>query len=232
MRMQELIVSAASSLTDVLTELAGAFEKSHPGARVRINAGASGALLQQIRQGAPADVFISASAREIDALERENLLLPLTRANVAGNRLVLIAPKSSALTGWSGLLSPSVKRVALSDPDSVPSGRYAKETLVHRSLWKSVEPKAVYGESVRQTLAYVAAGDVDAGLVFLTDARGERRVRVVATAAPGKDHAPIVYPAAALRTARSPALAREFVRFLRSAPAAALFRRFGFSPPP
>ena len=198
---------------------------------VRRNVASSGALLQQIRQGAPVDVFISASTRELDTLEQEHRLEKATRVTVASNRLVLIAPQGSMLRRWEELASGLVTRVALSQPSSVPSGRYAKETLQHRKLWKAVEPKAVYGENVRQTLAYVAGSNVEAGLVFATDARAEKRVRIIATAQPGLDHSPILYPAAVLTGAPNPAAARRFVVFLQSKAAQAIFARFGFTPP-
>lgn len=225
--MSELIVSAASSLTEALTELA----RQAPGMTVRLNFASSGALLQQIRQGAPVDVFISASTRELDTLEREQRLEKATRVTVASNRLVLIAPQGSMLRRWEELASGLVTRVALSQPSSVPSGRYAKETLQRRKLWRAVEPKAVYGESVRQTLAYVAGSNVEAGLVFATDARAEKRVRIIATAQPGLDHSPILYPAAVLTGAPNPTVARRFVLFLQSKAAQALFARFGFTAP-
>ena len=218
--MNELLVSAASSLADVLPEISRAFS----GGEVKFNFGASGALMAQIRQGAPVDVFLSASTEEMAALK-----LPYTV--FARNKLVLIAPKQSKLAGWNDLAGPNVRRIALANPGFVPAGRYAKETLVHRKLWATVEKKLVFGQSVRQALSYVASGDADAGLVFLTDALRENRVRVVATAVPGRDHAPILYAGAALAGSKNPELARKFVDFLTTPPAQSVFRRFGFAPP-
>jgi len=223
-----LIVGAASSLTEVLTALGRAFERANPSCVVRFSFASSGTLLQQVRQGAPLDLFISASLQELDTLEREKRLVPTTRRIVAGNRLVLIAPQQSRLKSWEELAKPDVRRVALSQPDSVPSGRYAKETLTQRGLWSTVMPKAVFGQNVRQTLAYVAAGDVDAGIVFATDAQREKRVRVVATAVPGKDHTPIVYPAAVIAGSAQAELAQRFIAFLLTPEAQAAFRRAGF----
>jgi molybdate transport system substrate-binding protein len=198
---------------------------------VRFNFAASGPLGQQILAGAPVDVFASASPREMDALARAGRIEEATRADFAANRLVLIAAANSGVKGWADLRSPAVRRVALSNPDSVPSGRYALETLTRRGLWDGVRDKAVFGENVRQTLTYVAAGDAAAGLVFATDARAEpRRVRVVAAALPGRDHAPIRYPAAVVRGAPNPRAARRFVAFLGTPPARAILNRFGFLP--
>lgn len=226
----EILVAAAASLTDALKEIAPAFQKANSGISIRFTFGASGTLLQQIQAGAPVDVFISASPKEMDTLEKAARLLSGTRTDITGNRLVLIAPASdSRVTGWESLTT-ATGRIALSNPDSVPSGRYAKETLIRRKLWSTVANRAVYGGNVRQTLAYVAGGNVPAGIVFATDAKIEaRRVRVVGTATPGRDHAPIVYPAALLRSSRQADAARRFLAYLRTPAAQAVFRRFGFT---
>jgi molybdate transport system substrate-binding protein len=230
-RADEVLVSAAASLTDAMTEIGAAYGRAHPRMTVRFNFGASGALQHQIELGAPVDVFASASPVEMDAIERSKRVVSSTRVTVAGNRLVLIAPPNSPLRDWDGLRSPSVRRVAISDPDSVPSGRYARETLAKRGLWSTVRPKAVFGENVRQTLTYVAGRNADAGLVFATDARIDAdRVRVVATAVPGRDHDPILYPAAVVAGAPNPAAARSFVQFLRGPAAQAILARYGFTP--
>jgi molybdate transport system substrate-binding protein len=227
----QILVAAASSMTEVLREVAATFEKQHPGIRVRFNFASSGTLLRQIQAGAPVDVFVSASSVEMDALQKAGRLLDGTRAEIAANRLVLITPAADRrVTGWESLAAPPTGRIALSNPDSVPSGRYAKETLTRRGLWNAVAKRAVYGENVRQTLAYVAGGNVAAGIVFATDAKIEaRRVRIAATAVPGKDHAPIVYPAAVLTASRRRDAARRFVAFLRQPAARDVFRRRGFT---
>ena len=231
-RADEILVSAAASLTDAMREIGRAFTRENPRTTVRFNFGASGALQQQVEQGAPVDVFASASAREMDALQRGRRLAAGTRVAFAGNRLVLIAPPASRLRGWDDLRNGRIRRIAMSNPDFVPSGRFARQTLVRRGLWTSVERRAVFGENVRQTLAYVANGDADAGVVFATDARIEpRRVRVVAAAVPGRDHGAIVYPAAVLAGAPNPRAARRFVAFLSSAGARRVLLRYGFTAP-
>lgn len=230
-RADEILVSGASSLTEAFNEIGQAFTKANPQTRVRFNFAASGALQQQILQGAPVDVFASAAGKEMDALASAKRIETATRVNFASNRLALIAPAGSSLRGWTALATPAIHRVAISNPDSVPSGRYARETLQKRGLWSAVERKAVLGENVRQTLTYVAGGDVEAGIVFVTDARIEgRRVRIVETATPGRDHAPIVYPAAVVRDAPNAAAARRFVRFLLGSTARKILARHGFLP--
>lgn len=225
-----LLVSAASSLTDAFNEIGTAFTKENFNVEVRFNFAASGALQQQIEQGAPVDVFASASTKEIEVLEKGNLLEPETRIEFAGNRLVLIARPETQITGWSDLTSSSVKRIALSNPDSVPSGRYAKETLTQRKLWEKVLPKVVFGENVRQTLTYVTNGDVDAGVVFATDAQQEKaKVIVAAMAVSGKDHAPILYPAVVIAKSSQKESAKRFVLFLQSPAAQTILAKYGFA---
>lgn len=228
---QEILVSAAASLTEALTEAGKAFQQANPRMTVRFNFGASGALQQQIMQGAPVDVFASASPKEMDALQRAGRIQTVTRINFAGNRLTLIARAGCRLRTWEDLKRPEVRRIALSNPASVPSGRYAEETLTRRGLWKAVQPKAILGENVRQTLAYVENGDVDAGIVFATDARiAGSRVRVVQEANPGRDHEPIVYPAAMVTGCPQPVVARRFLAFLQGPAALKILSRFGFTP--
>lgn len=233
-RGDEILVSAAASLTDAMAEIGRAFTKAQGGS-VRLNVGASGTLQRQIEQGAPVDVFVSASPREMDALARAGRIERATRVNVASNRLVLVAPRRpgrASVARWADLARPAVRRVAVSNPETVPSGRYAEETLRRRRLWDAVRAKAVLGENVRQTLAYVATGDVDAGVVFGTDARVEaRRVRVVARAVPGVDHSPVLYPAAVVAGSARAVAARRFVRFLAGPAARAILRRYGFEGP-
>jgi molybdate transport system substrate-binding protein len=229
-RSDEILVSAAASLTDAFTDIGKAYSAAHPGTVVRFNFGASGALQQQIVQGAPVDVYASASPQEMDALQKANRIEPGTRIDFAGNRLVLIVPPGSLVKRWNDLRSGAVRRIAISNPDSVPSGRYAKETLTKRGLWTAVEPKMILGENVRQTLTYVAGGNVDAGIVFATDAQIEkRRVNVVDEAATGKDHSAIVYPASAIAHAPNAAGARRFTSFLIAPAAQAILKRYGFA---
>ena len=165
---QELIVSAAASLTNAMKEVAGHFEKTHPGTRIVCNFAASGVLLQQMAKGAPVDVFAAADQKTMNQAQEKNLIVPGTRKNFVSNRLVLIAPVDSklALSGLDDLTRLEVKRVAVGNPATVPAGRYAKEALVHGGLWDKLSPRFILAESVRQVLDYVGRGEVDAGLVY------------------------------------------------------------------
>ena len=213
----EIVVSAAASLTDAFQGIGRAYEQSSHGTKVRFIFGASGALQRQIEQGAPVDIFASAGVKEMDALEQSKRIDPETRTNFAGNRLVLIVPRNSVAKRWTDLKLPFIRRFAMSNPASVPSGRYALDTLTHRGLWADVHSKAVLGENVRQTLTYVTNGDVDAGIVFETDARRSGdRVCIIATAREGVDHAPIVYPAAIVTGTGQRSSARAFIGFLKT----------------
>ena len=154
---------------------------------------------------------------------------PEPRRDFASNRLVLIAPTADKrLKGWSDLAAPNIRHLAVSDSASVPSGRYARETLTKRGLWNRLQPRLLFGENVRQTLAYVAAGDADAGIVFRTDALREKRVRLVAEAIPNRDHTPIHYPVSVVAGTQNETPARRFIAFLATPQARCLLSDFGF----
>jgi molybdate transport system substrate-binding protein len=227
-----LTLSAAASLHGVVAELADRFEAEHAGVEVRVNLGASGALRQQVEQGARVDVFVAAAEGPMDALAARGSIDPETRAPFAANELVLVVPAGDgpAVRGWTDLAAPAARRVALGAPASVPAGDYAVEVLRALRLYGAVEGKAVYAQSVRQVLAYVESGNVDAGVVYATDAAGSDRVRVVAQAPPGT-HRPIVYPLAVVRATRHPAEARALARFLLGPEAHDVLRRHGFRLP-
>lgn len=227
-----LTLSAAASLREAVTELAGRYEAAHPGTTVRVNLGASGALRQQIEQGARVDVFVSAAEGPMDALAERGLVDPATRADLAGNALVVVVPRgSTAVEDFRDLASPRVGRVALGAPASVPAGEYALEVLRALGVAAAVEAKAVYAQNVRQVLAYVESGNVDAGIVYATDAAASSRVTVAAAAPPGS-HRPIVYPLAVVRASAHPREARALAGFLRGPEARGVLRRRGFLPPP
>jgi molybdate transport system substrate-binding protein len=225
-----LVVSAAASLKDSLEEVAQTYRQVKSNVAVNYNFGASGALQQQIENGAPADIFISAAKRQMDALQQKNLIFPDTRRNLLTNRVVLIVPKNSTtnITSFRGLTGANVRRIAVGEPRSVPVGQYAEEILRNLGILAQVRPKFVLGNSVRNVLAAVESGNADAGVVYATDARLSDRVRVVETAAQNL-HSPVVYPVAVLRSSRNAAAAREYVQFLASdRRARSVFEKYGF----
>jgi molybdate transport system substrate-binding protein len=229
---ERITVFAAASLTESLGELAAAYEQQ-TGVRVRTSFASSGTLARQIDAGAQADLFISADAAWMDFLEQRQALATGSRHNLVANQLVLIAPAGSALRVRLGPNAPvgaalQDGRLALADPVTVPAGRYAQAAFERFGIWPQLEPRLLRGEDVRVALMWVARGEAPLGVVYLTDARAEPRVRVV-DVFPASSHPPIVYPVALLRGA-APAAAR-FAAFLDSAAARAVFDKAGFTAP-
>ena len=208
----------------------GRDDEKRRGVRGRFNFGGSGALQAQIERGAPVDAFISAAPRNMDVLQRRNLLLLLndTRRDIAANSLVLIVPRGSTLNlrRFRDVAEARVSHVALGGA-SVPAGERAREVFEKLGVWPQVLAKAVRGREVREALFQVESGNVQAGVVYATDAATSNRVRVVATA-PATLHRPIRYPAAVVRASRNSSQARDSVRFLSSAPARATLRSLRF----
>lgn len=228
-RVDTLTVSAAASLQDALGEIARAYEAENPDVRLRLNFAASGTLQQQIRLGAPVDLFLSAADRQMDALQAQGLIDPSTRRAFAGNELVLIVPArgGAAIDGFADLASPRVRRVAMGAPESVPAGRYAAEVLRSLGIADVVGNKALLGQHVRQVLAYTERGEVDAAIVYRTDAAGRPGVRIVA-GAPEGSHVPITYPLAVVAASPHPEQARRLAAHLTGPEAQDVLRRFGF----
>lgn len=225
----EVVVSAAASLTDVLTEAQKTFAPDHPDVTIRFNFGSSGALRQQIEQGAPVDLFISAAAEPMDSLVQKGRVDRDTLRTLATNHVVLVKAQSAQLTGWADLKSDAVKKIAIGNPDHVPAGQYGKAVLDKLGLWDAVLPRLVLGEDVRQVLNYVAAGDAEAGIVYRTDAAAAKGVTIVAEA-PAGSHPPVVYPMAVLKDSHHAADARAFANFLRSPAGKAILSQYGFTP--
>ncbi len=225
----DLTVSAASSLTNAFRELGPAFEAQHAGTTVVFNFAASDALLAQIAKGAPVDVFASADFESMDRADTQGLIAQGTRRDFTGNTLVMIVPADSALglKAPADLAQAAVRRVAIGNPASVPVGRYTRGALEAAQLWPRVEPKAVFAQSVRQALDYVARGEVEAGFVYASDAAVvQAKVRIVATV---PTPTAIVYPAAAIAGGPNPVAARAFLGFLATPAAQAVLARHGFT---
>lgn len=228
---QELMVSAAASLTNAFKELAPLFEAKHPGSKVLLNFAASDALVQQVAKGAPVDVLACADQESMDKAETQKLLTAGSRQNFAANSLVLIVPTDSALPlrTVADLAQASVTRIAMGNPASVPAGRYAQQALEQGKLWSAVQPKAIYALSVRQSLDYVARGEVDVGFVYNTDAAIQKnKVRVVSTV---PSTVAITYPAAVIASSKNAALAQQFIDFTLSSAGQAVLGQYGFMKP-
>lgn len=223
----DLTISAAASLQDALKEIKQGFEKKHPDLNLLYNFGASGTLQQQISQGAPADLFLSASEDKMNTLVQEEYIEKKNRKDIAGNEVVLVVPKNeTGIHSFSDL--KKAKNLSIGTPKSVPAGKYGKETLEHLNLWKELQQKVVYAKDVRQVLAYVESGSVDAGLVYKTDALITKDVTMVEEAAPAS-HSPIVYPAGIIKNSKHSKEARLFYEYLQKASAQKVLKKYGFT---
>jgi molybdate transport system substrate-binding protein len=226
----EITVSAAISLKDALDEISHLYASEQAGAEVHFNLGGSGTLQRQIEQGAPVDIFISASPKEMDSLQSQGLLLSNTRRDLVRNRIVLIVPApNTTVYGFKDLTKAAVKTVAVGEPQTVPAGTYAQEVLTHLRIYDQLKSKLVLAKDVRQVLTYVETGNADAGIVYATDAKISKEVTVVATA-PEDSHSPVVYPAALIKNSKNPAAAKAFLEFLAGEKARAVFQKYGFIP--
>jgi molybdate transport system substrate-binding protein len=227
----ELTVSAAASLTNAFTDIGKAYEKAKPGTKVLLNFAGSGQLLQQISRGAPVDVFASADQETMDRAVKQNLIVRDTRTDFVRNKLVVVVPADSqlALGGLDGLKAAEVKRIAVANPDSVPVGRYSRAALEAAGLWDALKDKYISTTNVRQSLDYVARGEVDAGFVYLTDALlMPTRVKNVFEVPVAAD---ILYPVAVVKGNGKEDAARAFLAYLKEEPARKILQKYGFAQP-
>ena len=222
----ELIVSAASSLTNVMNEAAAQFEKSHPEARVILNFASSGTLLRQIERGAPVDVFVSADSETMDVAVRKDLIVDSAVRIFSKNKLVMLVRSGLDIGDIRSLDNVSVKRIAIGHPRSVPAGRYTQKILEKAGMWEKISNKFIYAQNVRQCLDYATRGEVDVAFVYVTDSRlVQNKLRVVPIEDASLD---IQYPMALVKTSSNTALAEEFVSFLISEKMSELLKRNGF----
>jgi molybdate transport system substrate-binding protein len=230
-RAEPLLVFAAASLTETLDAVGEAYAAAGHD-RPTFSYAASSALARQIESGAPAALFVSADESWMDYLAARNLIVPPSRVSLLGNSLVLVAPADRPLAlaigpGFPLAATLGPRKLALADPDAVPAGRYAKAALEALGVWPAVEKAVVRAENVRAALTFVERGEVAAGIVYATDAALARKVQVVGSF-PADSHPPISYPVAIVAGRDGPA-AQAFRAFLLSAPAKAIYRRFGFT---
>jgi molybdate transport system substrate-binding protein len=225
----ELVVAAAASLTDVMEEIKVLYMKENPDVKVRFTFGASGTLMTQIVEGAPVDIFIPASKKQMDILEEKGLIKTDTRVDLLSNRIVLITPASSSkeINGFEDIAAQKVEKIALGDPASVPVGRYSIEILTSIGIIEEAEDKAVYASDVRQILSWVETEMADCGIVYRTDAMVSDKITVSAMA-PEDSHSPVVYPAAVINGSDNVEEAKNFMKFLSTEEARTIFGRYGF----
>lgn len=227
----DLTVSAAASLTNAFQDVAKSYEAQHPDTKVLLNFGASGALLQQMAKGAPVDVFASADQETMDQAEQQKLLATGSRHDFVGNALVLVVPADSTLKlkQLADLQQPQVGKIAIGNPASVPVGRYSQAALQAAGLWDSLQPKVIGTQNVRQSLDYVARGEVDSAFVYTTDARTMPDKVKVAFDVPLQSA--IRYPIAQLSDSANADEAQRFIDYVMSADGQAILARHGFLKP-
>ena len=233
----QLTISAAASLKEALGEITPLYNKENIkenikekfNIKIRNNFGSSGELQQQIINGAPVDVFISAAAKQMDELQKKDLIVADTRRDLLSNRLVLIGPADKEdAKELKDLTRDSIKRIAIGDPRSVPVGQYAEQALTKLELLQDVQSKLVLGNNVRQVLQFVESGNAQAGIVYATDAKNSTKVKVLQVI-DAKLHKPIVYPIAVLKKSVNQTSAKSYLEFLSSDPAKTIFEKYGFS---
>ena len=227
-----VLVFAAASLKNAMDDVASAYEASHD-TDLRVSYAGSSTLARQIEQGAPAGVYVSANEAWMDRLEERGRIVAASRVDLLRNDLVLVAPSDSdvrptlaqksdlfAALGANGYL-------AMANTEAVPAGIYGRQALQQLGLLEELQGRIAQSEDVRAALALVARGETPLGVVYASDAVAEHDVRVIETFA-ADSHDPIIYPAALVTDADTPA-ARDFLAFLQSEPARRLFKQWGFS---
>ncbi len=227
---KEITVSAAISLKNAFEEIGKIYEAKNRGAKVIFNFGASGDLMRQIAGGAPVDVFASAAQKDMDDAEKRGLIAVGSRVNFAANSVVLIVPLKSgtAIKSFADLESKSVGKIAVGNPMTVPAGRYAEEVLTYYKMLDAIKDKLIFTENVRQVLDYVSRGEVDAGIVYSTDAMVRAKEAAVVATAPEASHKPVVYPIALVKATGNRELAGAFITLVTSPEGKRILGKYGF----
>jgi len=226
----EITISAAISLKNAFEDIATIFQQRNSGTKVVFNFGGSGDLARQIEAGAPVDLFASAAQKDMDDIDGKGLVASNSRKNFAGNAVVLIKPANSsiAINSMEDLRKKEVGKIAIGNPKTVPAGRYAEEVLKHFNLQESLREKLIFAENVRQVLDYVARGEVDAGLVYSTDAMVRSKEVKVVMKLPESSHPPVVYPIGVIKGTKEESLSRAFVDLVVSAEGQKILNKYGF----
>ncbi|SDF63174.1 molybdate ABC transporter substrate-binding protein [Sporomusa acidovorans] len=224
----EVNLSAALGLKDALTDIQKEYETANPNIKLVFNFGPAGVLQKQLEQGISADIFISASPKQVNELQNKNLVVPTSRKILVADKLVLVVSKNSpsAIEDFQDLTR--VEKFGMGEPGTVPAGQYAMEFLKNIGIWENVKDKAVQAKDVRTIISYVESENVDAGIAFSTVAALSDKVKVVA-AAPDGSHMPITFPAVIMANAKHPKEAEAFLSYLCSSQSAAIFQKYGFA---
>jgi len=226
----EILVSAASSMTESLTKIAEDYKKVAPDVRITYNFAASGVLQTQIEEGAPADIFFSASTKQMSALEEKDLTIKTSRKDLLNNEVVLIAPNDSKLdiNTFEDCATDKVSMIALGNPDSVPVGQYSQDIFTTLNIWDKVSAKTNFATNVKEVLTWVETGNVDCGVVYKTDANTSDKIKVICSA-PEDSHKAVIYPIAILKSSKNADRALAFIDYLSTEEAQKVFVNYGFS---
>ncbi|MHB8278299.1 MAG: molybdate ABC transporter substrate-binding protein [Candidatus Humimicrobiaceae bacterium] len=228
-----LTISAASSLIDAIKEINDLYLKDKLNVAIIMNFNGSGTLQKQIENGAPVDIFISASTNQMDSLQENQLIMDDTRKNLLGNEIVMVVPYTGTpgLTGFMDLTKDNVQKIAIGDPKSVPAGMYAQQVFDKFAITERVAPKLVICFNVRQVLTYVESRNVDAGIVFFSDTKNNGGAGKIKIAAVGPEdvNAKIVYSVAVIKSTSELEAAKDYENFLFSDQAKMIFEKYGFS---
>ncbi len=228
---ETITVSGAASLTEAFTNIASKFKKENPGTNINLNFGSSGNLRMQVEGGAPVDVFASADENQMNILSNKSLIVNSSRKDFAHNSLVLIVPKSSTLniTNIKDLANPNVQKISIGNPGTVPVGEYSLLALTDAGLWSQLKNKAVLAEDVKQVFVYVERGDVDAGFVYITDAKTAQPGTIkIVTSVPVST--PINYPIAVVSSSTHKEKAQKFIDFVIGKDGQDILSTYGFVP--
>jgi molybdate transport system substrate-binding protein len=227
-----ITVSAAASLTEAFTDIASQFEEENPGTNVSLNFGGSGNLRMQIEGGAPVDVFASADESQMNKLGNETFIDNSSRKDFAQNSLVLIVPEMSTLniTGLKDLTDPKVEKISTCNPETAPVGKYARLALTEAGLWNQTEKKLVLADDVKQALVYVERGEVDAGFVYMTDAKSAQpgTIKIVTNVSVST---PVTYPIVVVSSSKNKEEAQKFLDFVTGEKGQTILKKYGFTVP-
>ena len=228
---ETITVSAAASLTNAFNDIASQFEKENPGKNVSLNFGSSGSLRMQIEGGAPVDVFASADENQMNILANKSIILNNSREDFVRNSLVLIVPAKSTLniSRIQDLTDPKVQKIGIGNPDTVPVGKYTQLALTEAGLWSQLKNKMVLAEDVRQVLTYVERGEVDAGFVYITDAKVAEpgTIKVVTNVSVST---PVKYPIAVVSSSKHKETSQKFLDFVTGEEGKTILKKYGFVP--
>lgn len=223
-----LTISAAASLIDALNEIKSAYSNEADDVNITYNFASSGSLQQQIENGAEVDLFISAAQKQMDSLKKNGFVEEQSIKNIIGNELVLIVPINSDLSvNFEQLNQDKVKKLGMGEPKSVPAGQYAQQVFNNLNIIEKLKTKVVYAKNVRTVLTWVEREEVDAGIVYKTDAKSSKKVKIIAKA-PDGSYNPILYPASIINSSKNKLAAKNFLNFLSSDKSKSIFEELGF----